>query len=97
MRARRSGGASGQSQASLASTPKPRPSRAGLEKADKRLEEAEAIRAKEKRAFENESAALRKREEAARRAFDAKRRKLVAARQEQVDSYDAALKTWRAS
>jgi hypothetical protein len=86
-----------QAKASPASKPKPRPSRAGLEKAEERLEEAAAVRAKEEQAFEHERAALREREEAARRAFDEKRRKLAAARQEHVDAYEAALTIWRAS
>jgi hypothetical protein len=83
--------------ASPASKPKPRPSRADLAKAEKRLEEAETARAKEEQAFELERAALREREEAARRRFGEKRRKLAAARQEQVDAYEAALTIWRAS
>lgn len=82
---------------SPARKPKPRPSRAGVEKAEKRVEEAEAVRAEEELAFEHDRAALREREEAARRAFDAKRRKLDAVRQEQVDAYDAALTSWRAT
>lgn len=82
---------------SPAHKPKPRPSRAGVAKAEKRVEEAEAVRAEEELAFEHDRAALREREEAARRAFDAKRRKLDAVRQEQVDAYDAALKSWRAT
>ena len=76
---------------------KPRPSRAALDEAEKRLEEAEVSRAKDEQAFEHESAVFREREEAARRAFEEKRRKLDAARQEQVDAYEAKLTIWRAS
>lgn len=76
--------------------PNPRPSRVDLEKAEQQLERAEAGRAKQEQAFEQERAALREREEAARRTFEAKSRKLITARQEQVDAYEAALKIWRA-
>ncbi len=77
--------------------PKPLPSRVDLEKVEQQLERAEAGRAKQEQALKQERAGLGEREEAARRAFDAKRRKLVAARQEQVDAYEAALKIWRSS
>jgi hypothetical protein len=76
---------------------KPRPSRTNLEKAQTLLEGAEADRAEEIKAFEEEKAALRKREQAARRAFDAKHSKLDLARQAQADAYDEALTKWRAS
>ncbi len=80
-----------------AAKPKPRPSRVVLEKMEQQLERAEAERAKQEQAFEQERVALREREEGARRAFDAKRGKLAAARQEQSDAYEAALKIWRSS
>ena len=76
---------------------KPRPSRAKLEKAEKRLEDAEAAHAREQRAFEAERAALRKREEAARRGYDETRSKLETLRQAQTDAYEEALREWRAS
>lgn len=76
---------------------KPRPSRANLEKAESRLEEAKADRAQENQAFEREKAALRKREDAARRAFEAKQEKLDTARQAQAKAYEEALAAWRAS
>lgn len=74
---------------------KPRPSRAKLEKAEKRLESAEGGRAQEMERLEQEKTALRKREDAARRAYDAKRSELDSARQVQADAYDQALKRWR--
>lgn len=74
---------------------KPRPSRANLEKAEKRLEGAEADRAQETAAFEREKTALREREDAARRAFDEMRSKLDLARQAQADAYDQELAKWR--
>jgi hypothetical protein len=77
--------------------PKPRPSRANLDQAEKRLEEAEAAHAKEVEALEAEKAALRKREEAARRAYNAKRSRLEDSRQAEADAYDEALKEWRSS
>ena len=46
---------------------KPRPSRASLEKAERRLDDAKTERAQENETFEREKAALRKREDAARR------------------------------
>jgi hypothetical protein len=77
--------------------PKPRPSRAKLEQAEKRLEEAEAAHAKGVEAFEAEKAALRKREEAARCAYNAKRIRLEDSRQAEADAYGDALKEWRSS
>ena len=76
---------------------KPRPSRANLEKAERRLDDAESERAQQNETFEREKAALRQREDAARRAFEAKRSKLDAARQAQADAYDEELAKWRAS
>ena len=58
--------------------PKPRPRRASLDKAEKRLENAEADRARENEAFEREKAVIREREDAARRAFNATRSRLEA-------------------
>jgi hypothetical protein len=77
--------------------PKPRPSRAKLEQAEQRLEEAEAVHAKQMQALEAEKAALRKREEAARNAYDAERAKLENSRQTAADAYEQALKEWRSS
>ena len=81
--------------ASSTSEQKPRPSRANLEKAERRLEDAEAERVRENEAFELEKAAFRKREDAARRAFEAKRSKLEVARQAQSNAYEEALARWR--
>jgi len=87
------------SKAKASSLPKakPRPSRVNLEKAERRLEDAEAGLAKEREAFERENAALREREDAAHRAFEEKRHKLDAARQAEAEAYDEALAKWRAS
>ena len=78
-------------------SPKTYSSRANLEKAERRLEDAEADRARENETFDEEKVALSKQEDAARRAFDAKRSKLDAARLAQANEYDEALKKWRAS
>ena len=87
------------SKAKASSLPKakPRPSRVNLEKAERRLENAEAARAKEREAFEREKAALREREDAAHRAFKEKQLKLEASRQAEAEAYDKALAKWRAS
>ena len=92
-------GAADKARAKASSPPqaKPRPSRANLEKAERRLEDAEAARAKEKEAFDRAKGALRKREEVAQRAFEAKRSKLAAACQTQAAAYDESLAKWRAS
>ena len=89
--------ASQKTKTSHAPKPKPRPRRADLDKAEKRLEAAEAERAQEIEGLEREKAALRTREDAARQAFDAKQSKLEVERQSQADAYEAALKKWRAS
>lgn len=88
------------SKAEAASSPKPmrpRPSRADLEKVEKRLEREEAEHATQNEALEEEVAAIHKRQDAARRAFNAKQSKLEAARQVEVEAYEKALKDWRAS
>lgn len=82
---------------STAPKPKSRPSRAQLDKAEKRLARAEADRAEEEKAFEQERAALREREDAARLAFHAKLARMEAAREAQAETYDAALRRWRAN
>lgn len=87
--------ASPQAKTSGTAKPKPRPSRANLDRAEKRLEAAEAERADEIEVFEREKAALREREDAARRAFDGKRARLEMKRQGEADAYEAALKKWR--
>ena len=76
---------------------KPRPSRANLDRAEKRLETADAERAEEIDEFERENAALREREDAARRASDGRRAKLEAKREAVADAYKAALERWRTS
>jgi hypothetical protein len=89
--------ASPKAKTSDASKPKPRPSRANLDRAEKRLETADAELAEEIEVIEREKEALRERENKAGQAFEAKRTKLEAERQSEADAYEAALKTWRAS
>ena len=88
-------GSKAKAKASSAPKGKPRPSRANLKNAEKRLETAEADRADESDAFEREKAGFSKREDAARRAFDRKRSKLEAARQTKNKAYEEALAKWR--
>lgn len=82
-------------QTAAVAKPKPRPSRSKLDKAEKRLEIAEAEHATERQHFEAKIAAIQKQDDAARRAFEARRAKLDAIRETEADAYEQGMARWQ--
>lgn len=77
-----------------AAEPKPRPSRAALEAAERALEDAEARHAEEQRALRREEEALVERRREMEKAQAAERLMLDRARLAARDDYQAAVEAW---